>query len=186
MKSSFLVGISGPPKSGKSTLFKRLVTTKNKNSIKNIISGSYVFNNTTFILLDEKKEQTTSFYKDIDCLLFVCTPLQLTESITLILQILEKKKIVILIINFIDIALKKEILLNQPGLIRDLQIPVVFTSAFNNIGITQLKTTIFNTLSNPSLYNTSNINHSYLNLQEHSFNDYISIATQIINNNVYY
>lgn len=159
MNNKYKICLLGNPKTGKSSIFKKLIKQKkfNQKVIKKIStkSGSFNYLNNTFEIIDIPS--TFSLYglfnndmvardyicfRKVDAVLIVCDATQIVKNLNLLFQTAEYNPNIILVVNFIDKAEKHSININRIGLMYQLGVPVVFTSAKKNMGFEKLKETI--------------------------------------------
>lgn len=155
-----VVALAGNPNTGKSTVFNYLTGLKQHTGNwpgKTVVSarGEYVFNKEEYILVDlpgsyslftssKDEEVSRDFlcYGDYDAVIVVADATCLERNLNLLFQISEITDKVVLCINLIDEAKKKNIILNKEGLEKELNIPIVLTAARSGLGMEELKKTV--------------------------------------------
>ncbi len=150
------VALIGTPNVGKSTIYNAL--TKNDVHTGNwagktveFTKGDCVFENVkyefydlpgTYSLLAKTKEEVVAtdfiFDEHFDVAVVVCDATSLDKGINLVLQTEEICKNVVVVINLIDEALKKGIEINYELLQKNLDLPLVKTSAKEKEGLEEL------------------------------------------------
>lgn len=158
-----VIALAGNPNVGKSTVFNEL-TGLNQHTgnwpgktVSNA-SGSYTFQNKQYTLVDlpgiyslmsssPEEEIARDFicFENPDTTVVVVDATSLERNLNLVLQILEATPNVIVCVNLLDEAKKKQIDINLKALEEKLGVPVVGTSARQKEGLDQLIETIANT-----------------------------------------
>lgn len=150
------IALAGNPNVGKSTIFNSLthmhqhtgnwsgktVSNAKGKYIKNDIEYTIYDLPGTYSLISHSKEEEVArdfiCFEKPDVTVVVCDAVCLERNLNLVLQILEITNNVVVCINLIDEAKKKQIEINLEKLEQLLKVPVVATSARQNIGINEL------------------------------------------------
>lgn len=160
-ESDIVIALVGNPNVGKSTIFNEL-TGMNQHTGnwtgKTVTSafGKYNYEDESFILVDlpgtysltpnSKEEEVTrdfiAFYNPLVTVV-VIDATSIERNLNLVLQTMEVTNNIILCINLIDEAKKKNIVINTNLLEKELNIPVVAISARNKIELEKLKREIY-------------------------------------------
>ena len=166
----FIVALAGNPNTGKSTVFNYLTGLRQHTGNwpgKTVVNarGEYSYQNDNYIMVDlpgtyslftssKDEEVARDFicYGNYDAVVVVADATCLERNLNLVFQISELTDNVILCINLIDEAKKKNIVIDKEGLEHELGIPVVLTAARNGVGMKDLKDKIKNIVVNKKTY----------------------------------
>jgi ferrous iron transport protein B len=158
--NQYVVALAGNPNTGKSTVFNFLTGLKQHTGNwpgKTVVSarGEYGHNGKYYVTIDlpgsyslftsSKDEEVSRDFLSLgsyDAAVVVCDATCLERNLNLVFQVSELAEKVILCINLIDEAKKKNIVIDKEGLEKELNIPVVLTSARDGTGMDELKRTI--------------------------------------------
>ncbi len=152
----FKIALCGNPNVGKSTVFNSLTGLKQHTGnwtgkTVDLASGNFTYQNKdyviydlpgTYSLLSHSKEEEVArdfiCFEEVDLVIVVCDAVCLERNLALVLQVLEIQKNVIVCVNLMDEAKKKQIGVKLDVLSEKLNVPVVGTSARNKDGINDL------------------------------------------------
>lgn len=167
-EEQFIVALAGNPNTGKSTVFNSLTGLRQHTGNwpgKTVVNarGEYNYLDKEFIIVDlpgiyslfvssSEEEVARDFicYGNPDVVVVVADATCLERNLNLVLQIMELTNKVILCINLIDEAKKKNIIIDRAGIEKQLGIPVVMCAARSNVGMNQLKEEIYNVIMDKS------------------------------------
>lgn len=154
--SKNLIALLGNPNVGKSTLFNTLTGLRQHTgnwpgkTVSNA-EGEFTYKNKTYNLIDlpgiyslnaysEEEKIAKDFIKqkDLDLILIVVDATSLERNLNLVIETKNIKNNIIVCLNLLDEAKKKNISINIEKLEKELNLPVIGMSARNKIGIKDL------------------------------------------------
>ncbi len=156
----YVIALAGNPNTGKSTVFNSLTGLNQHTGNwpgKTVVNarGEYSYGGEEFVLVDlpgtyslfpssVEEEVARDFicFGNYNAVVVVVDATCLERNLNLVYQIMELTNNLILCINLIDEAKKKNIIIDRNGIEKELGIPVVMCAARRNLGMNELKDTI--------------------------------------------
>lgn len=173
-----VIALAGNPNTGKSTVFNTLTGLHQHTgnwpgkTVVNAI-GEFKTHDSEYVIVDlpgtyslfpssQEEEVARDFicFGNSDLVVVVADGTCLERNLNLLYQIMELTNKVILCINLIDEAKKKNIIIDHIGLEAELGIPVVLCAARNGYGIKVLKETIYKVIKGDINPKPNNIKYS--------------------------
>jgi ferrous iron transport protein B len=177
-ENQYVIALSGNPNTGKSTVFNSLTGlhqhTRNWPG-KTVVNarGEFSYNDKEYVLVDlpgtyslfassveEIVARDFVCFGNPDAVIVVTDATCLERNLNLVFQVVKLSNRVILCINLIDEAKKKNIIIDAKGIEKELGIPVVLTAARNGIGIKDLKQVLDTVVCDRYAYNQKLIKYS--------------------------
>ncbi|MBP1890742.1 ferrous iron transport protein B [Clostridium moniliforme] len=162
IKEDYVIALAGNPNVGKSTVFNAL-TGLNQHTgnwpgktVANA-EGNYTFKGKTIKVVDlpgtysllsnsEEEEIARDYicFNEPDLVVVIADATSLERNLNLFFQISEISKRVILCVNLVDEAKKKNIIINSKLLSKEINATVIETAAISDFGIEELKEAVLN------------------------------------------
>lgn len=160
-EEQFVIALAGNPNTGKSTVFNALTglhqhtgnwpgktvvnargefTHRDKENILVDLPGTYSLFASS---VEEEVARDFICFGNSDAVIVVTDATCLERNLNLVYQVMELTDKVILCINLIDEAKKKNIVIDGQGIEKELGIPVVLCAARSGIGIKELKEAVY-------------------------------------------
>ena len=190
------IGLVGNPNVGKSTIFNALTgmhqhTGNWPGKTVEKVCGYRIYNGVkyeiddlpgTYSLMAHSKEEEVTrdyvYFGEYDGLIVVCDACSLERNLNLVMQVLEVTKNVVVVINLVDEAKKKGIVIDYDKLSNYLGVSVIPTVARNKKGVTD----VLDALNDLSNNNNFSINYDLLECELEKL--YCFIPFSSINKNV--
>lgn len=175
--NKYIIALAGNPNTGKSTVFNYLTGLRQHTGNwpgKTVVNarGEYSYNHRDYIMVDlpgtyslftssKDEEVARDFicYGNHDAVVVVADATCLERNLNLVFQISELTNNVILCVNLIDEAKKKNIIIDKEGLEKELGIPIVLTAARSGTGMKTLKDQIEEIVVNKKSYKPNPITY---------------------------
>lgn len=163
-EDDIIVAFAGNPNVGKSTIFNAL-TGMNQHTGnwtgKTVTSacGYCTHGNQGYVMIDlpgcysleahSKEEEVAGEFIDsgvADVIVIICDAVCLERNLNLVLQIINRTPDVVVCLNLMDEAAKKQIQINREELEKLLKVPVITTAARNGVGLDKIYRAVYNVI----------------------------------------
>lgn len=176
--NQYVIALAGNPNVGKSTIFNALTGLRQHTgnwpgkTVDNA-QGIFSFKDTDFLMVDlpgtysiltntVEEEIARDFicFAVPDVTVVILDATSLERNLNIALQVMEITSRVIVCVNLLDEARKNKILLDLPGLEKELGVPVVGTSARQGIGLDKLKEILYLAVKDQVIFRPRQLQYS--------------------------